>query len=183
MSVVVRGPDLSELHSDLTYLMGTSSLQAASLNSLSARWPPKGLMREAKARRGRSSLFGWVIRVALETLLAFFIVRFKMKLGPFDSEQYRQEVVDNAVDFARSDDMMCLTFDCPESRFPDLESYFEVRAKKGELNYGIHKSDHAVMTCLVANAIENQHVHFIDGGDGGYTMASKQLKAQLDIEA
>ena len=62
-----------------------------------------------------------------------------------------------------------------------------MRAKQGELNYGIHKSDHAVMTCLVANAVENQHVHFIDGGDGGYTKAAtqmkEQMKAQVDTQA
>ena len=124
VSVVVRGPDLSELHSDLTYLVGTTTLQAANLNTLTARWPPKGMIREARARKGRGSLPGWVFRVGLEALLAYFVVRFKMRLGPFDSEQYRQEVVDNAVDFARSDDMLCLNFDCPESRYPDLESYF-----------------------------------------------------------
>ncbi|HXB98558.1 MAG TPA: DUF3095 family protein, partial [bacterium] len=24
-----------------------------------------------------------------------------------------------------------------------------------------------------------QHIHFVDGGDGGYAMAAKQLKAQI----
>ena len=34
------------------------------------------------------------------------------------------------------------------------------------------------MTCLVASADDNRHVHFIDGGDGGYTQAATQLKAR-----
>ena len=35
------------------------------------------------------------------------------------------------------------------------------------------------MTCLVASAVDNQHVHFVDGGDGGYTKAATQMKAQM----
>ena len=35
------------------------------------------------------------------------------------------------------------------------------------------------MTYYVANLEPSQHIHFIDGGDGGYAMAAKQLKTQL----
>jgi spermidine synthase len=69
-------------------------------------------------------------------------------------------------------------FDCPADRVAALRDYLDRRADKGELTYGLHISDHAVMTCLVASADDNQHVHFIDGGDGGYTRAATQLKAR-----
>ena len=39
--------------------------------------------------------------------------------------------------------------------------------------------DTALMTCLVFNLEKSEHVHFIDGGDGGFAIAAKQLKAQL----
>ena len=171
-SLVVRGADHGELHAALTRLVGVEALRAASLGVLQARWPPPGLMREARARRGHGSLFGWVIKDSLETFLAYLVFRFKMRLGPFDAERYRREIVKNAVDFARSDDVLSLTFDCPVDRIEMLESFLEDRAQRGELHYGLHESDHAVMTCLVACAIDNQHVHFIDGGDGGYTAAA-----------
>ena len=35
------------------------------------------------------------------------------------------------------------------------------------------------MTCVVPSYKDGTHIHFIDGGDGGYAMAAKQLKAQL----
>ena len=38
-------------------------------------------------------------------------------------------------------------------------------------------SDTALMTCLVTSETEGLHVHFVDGGGGGYTKAAKQLKA------
>ena len=34
------------------------------------------------------------------------------------------------------------------------------------------------MTCVVFDRSVN-HVHFIDGGDGGYARAAKQLKSKL----
>jgi hypothetical protein len=34
------------------------------------------------------------------------------------------------------------------------------------------------MTCYV-RAYAADHVHFVDGADGGYALAAKQLKAQL----
>jgi hypothetical protein len=35
------------------------------------------------------------------------------------------------------------------------------------------------MTCLVFSLDKGEHVHFIDGSDGGFTAAAIQLKAQI----
>ena len=44
------------------------------------------------------------------------------------------------------------------------------------LRYGLHLSDTALMTCLVTSPADSLHVHFVDGGGGGYTSASRSLK-------
>ena len=178
VSLVVRGADHGELHAALTKIAGVESLNAATLANLDARWPPKGLMREAKARRRGASLLRMVLRVAFETFLAFVVIRFRLKVAGFDTDKYKAEMVQNAVNFARSGENLCLVFDCPEDRIDALRAYLDQWVDKGELTYGLHISDHAVMTCLVASSEDNQHVHFIDGGDGGYTAAATQLKAR-----
>ena len=178
VSLVVRGADHGALHTRLAEIAGVEALNAASIANLETRWPPKGLMREAKARRRGASLLRMAIRVAYETFLAFIVIRFRLKVGRFDTDRYRAEIVQNAVNFARSGENLCLVFDCPEDRIQALRDYLDQRMDKGELTYGLHISDHAVMTCLVASADDNQHVHFIDGGDGGYTRAATQLKAR-----
>ena len=38
-------------------------------------------------------------------------------------------------------------------------------------------SETALMTCLVTSPTESRHVHFVDGGDGGYTSAARTMKA------
>ena len=42
----------------------------------------------------------------------------------------------------------------------------------------MHKSREALLTCIVFSYNGN-HVHFVDGSDGGYAMAARGLKAQL----
>ena len=50
---------------------------------------------------------------------------------------------------------------------------------EGWIAYGLHEADSALMTCLVFNLTDSEHVHFIDGADGGFAMAARQLKQQL----
>jgi len=180
VSLVIRGADHSRIHAELARVAGIddSELHAVSTKTLHARWPPKGLMREARARHGRQSLALFVLRVALETLLAFVIVRYRIKVGGFDPSRYIGEVANVAVDFARSDDNLYLVFDCPAERIGAVDAFLTERAAQGELRFGMSQSDHAVMTCLVVSMMDGRHVHFVDGGDGGYTRAAAQFKAQ-----
>jgi hypothetical protein len=44
--------------------------------------------------------------------------------------------------------------------------------------YGLHISDRALMTCLVFER-NGRQVHFVDGADGGYALAAKEMKQKL----
>jgi len=50
--------------------------------------------------------------------------------------------------------------------------------RTGEIVYGIHVSNDAIMSCYVRD-LEDGHIHFVDGSEGGYTKAAKVLKAKL----
>ncbi len=178
VALVIRGPEHGRLHSELTACAGVPALNAASLESLQARWPPKGMMREARARRRGKPLWLSAIAVALETYVAYLFVKNKWSAGTFSAEQYRRDVLKGAVDFARTGQNLALVFDCPIDRVEGVRAYLEERAQRSELQYGMHVSDHAVMTCFVTSP-QDKHVHFVDGGDGGYTRAATQLKARL----
>ena len=177
VSLVLRSADHAAVHAALARIVGRPSLGAISSDALEARWPPKGLMREAHARRGRLPVALMAAAVAAETLLAYVVLRFRLKAGGFDPDRYVREVATGAVDFARSDDSLCMVFDCPADRVEAVRAYLDERAARGELRYGMQLSDHAVMTCLVTSITDGRHVHFVDGGDGGYTTAATQLKA------
>jgi hypothetical protein len=48
----------------------------------------------------------------------------------------------------------------------------------GELCYGFHVSAESVMSCYVRD-LDDAHIHFVDGAEGGYTNAAKLIKAKL----
>jgi hypothetical protein len=59
-----------------------------------------------------------------------------------------------------------------------LTAYLEHLREQRKIVFGIHASAKALMTCLAFNH-ENDHIHFLDGSNGGYTMAAKAMKRQL----
>ncbi len=179
VSLVIRGGDHGELHMSLHKLTGVESLKAASFGALVNKWPAKGIVREAKALHGNWPVSLLVTWIALKSLFLSVFYKFDLALGPWLPSRYKREVAENAVDFARSGAALALVFDCPEDRIEVVRGFMDDHQAKGELQYGMHVSDHAVMTCFVTSPSQNEHVHFIDGGDGGYTAAATHLKAQL----
>ena len=58
-----------------------------------------------------------------------------------------------------------------------LQESLDLLEEQGEIRYGLHVSKESVMSCYVRNLNEN-HVHFVDGSEGGYTRAATVLKSK-----
>ncbi|MBZ9656225.1 DUF3095 family protein [Phyllobacterium lublinensis] len=78
-------------------------------------------------------------------------------------------------DFKKYDDVLRLTLDCSEEQAVAAEIVLKEAAERGEINFGMHRQSHAVMTCLVPAASPQSHLHFLDGQDGGYSKAAEML--------
>ncbi|MFK7981113.1 MAG: DUF3095 family protein [Saprospiraceae bacterium] len=63
-----------------------------------------------------------------------------------------------------------------------LLQFLDKMEMDGEIIYGFHASKDSVISCYVRNRDE-KHIHFIDGGDGGYTKAAVLLKEKLRKDA
>ena len=176
VSLVTRGSDPASLHRALLRIAGLDILKAASQESLSVRFPPKGLMREARARRDGRSLPAAVLKVTVETILSFVSFNWNIRIGGFDPARYRRELLSNLIDFSRCGDAFNIVFDCPMDRIEPLRAYLQAEAAADRLRFGMHVSETALMTCLVKAADEGLHVHFADGGGGGFTRAARALK-------
>lgn len=183
VALIVQGEfDHAGLYADLQRLAELSELKAVRRENLISRWPPRDFMLEAKAIRGRRPLFVAAIQVLLVSFLALTLIRFGIRLGGFDPATYIRGLIVN-TDFPKRDHTVALVFDCGEAQLAAVRGYLDGRAVAGELQYGLQVSGEALMTCLVTNLAEDRHVHFVDGGAGGYTLASKQLKAKLNAAA
>lgn len=139
------------------------------------RWPPAGVEFEARAARG-GSLFGRRAYVLARTLFAYLIMRSGIPVGGFVPTAYVRQVVENS-DFRKYDDGLRMVLDCS----PELERALTRRLAEAASNevarYGLHRQDAAMMTCFTPSALRSDHVHFIDGAQGGYASASTALKA------
>lgn len=177
LTLIVRGTaDLREVYEEIIRLAGPElQSRPVSLGTLRARWPPNGFMLEARARRRGGLLIAWGARVLAETLLARIVLARDKPIGNFDPQRYRSEVVTN-TDFCKHDETLCFVIDCPLSGVDAIKKYLAETVSPRGIRYGIHISDTALMTCLVMSPSDSLHVHFVDGGGGGYTSAARGLK-------
>lgn len=136
----------------------------------------KLLAGESKVRGFGKSRFGaWLYRSLLPGIVR--IGQFIMRFGIGKWGQYRADLIANS-DYRKFDEMLRMVMVGSSEQRQKLETCLEAAHQRGELYYGIHHADAALMTCIIFN-YHQSHVHFIDGANGGYAMAARQLKAQI----
>jgi hypothetical protein len=139
------------------------------------RWPPAGVEYEARAARG-GSLTRRRVSVFANTLFAYVVMRFGIRVGGFVPKTYITQVVENS-DFRKYDDGLRMILDCTEELARALTQRLAAAASQRIIRYGLHRQDAAMMTCFTPSAMRSDHVHFIDGARGGYASAATALKA------
>ena len=59
-----------------------------------------------------------------------------------------------------------------------IQAFLEREYAKKNIYYGMHVSDRALLTCLL-HVDSKREVHFVDAADGGYALAARQMKKQM----
>ncbi|MEG4803079.1 DUF3095 family protein [Microcoleus sp. ARI1-B5] len=138
------------------------------------------LIKETLVRAKSSSSLDrqmYLSKIQLETALGSLLMNFKVKTPEVDWGVYKDNAI-AATDYRKFDDMLRMVISGNESQRKKLTGYLEKNYREGKLVYGLHVSDRALMTCLVFERSGRQ-VHFIDGADGGYALAAKEMKERL----
>ena len=138
-------------------------------------WPAAGVALEARTARQGNSL-GRRLSLYAQTLFAWAVLRFNLPVGTFDPRAYKRAVGRNA-DFRKFDDGLKMTLDCDPDTVQRLRAVLEKAQAAGVIRYGLYEQDEAMMTCIVPSAMQDDHVHFIDGAAGGYALAAAQIKS------
>lgn len=141
---------------------------------------PAAFSQEARLRGGRNGVRFILHQLTAAVMAAIgrFLLRTGWRIPGFDGCRYREEVVGN-TDFRKFDETLRMVIDITPTQLRQLGQILEALRKKGEIVYGLHTSDSALMTCLIINH-QGKHVHFVDGADGGYAMAAVPLKLQRE---
>lgn len=141
----------------------------------SVRWPPSGLDLEASASRGRGSKAIRKLVLLPRTLVAYLIFKSGLRVGGFDPAHYLRQNMLNS-DYRKFDDGLRMTIDCRPELADRIDRLLAGARADGVLRYGLHRQRAAQMTCIVPSVTADDHFHFIDGSDGGYAIASRNLK-------
>jgi hypothetical protein len=96
----------------------------------------------------------------------------------FDPKAYAESIPAHS-DYRKFDDVLRMIIDCEPGQVAPLREFLEGLHQQGEIYYGVRVSDSSLITCYVRSVAPGEHIHFVDGGDGGYAMAAKQMKAQM----
>jgi len=147
-----------------------------------ARWPTMGFDLEARLQRRA----GWPLAlshaaVAARTLVAHLIFRSGRRVGGFSPRTYLRQMVENS-DFRKFDDGLMMTIDCAPETAAAIEDRLEGAERSGTARFGLHRQSTALVTCMVPSATRPDHIHFVDGATGGYTMAAQALKHKVGGE-
>ncbi len=102
-------------------------------------------------------------------------------LGPESWSRYREELVQN-TDTLKYDNQLRFVVDLQPEIQLQLRILLDEQQARGLIVYGWHESPTAMMTCLVSSR-DGDHLHLLDGGDGGYTRAAQQLKQELKLRS
>jgi hypothetical protein len=148
--------------------------------ALKLTFNPKLLAHEWRVRSSQFSIgkrLKYLGKMLFQNAAGKILFARKMDTETTQWTKYRDELVDNS-DFRKFDGMLRMVIDGTDNQASQLEQFLQAENRQGHLVFGMHKSKQALVTCIVRSFTGN-HMHFVDGSDGGYALAARGLKAQL----
>jgi len=175
---------LGEVLSGIQELLGNQESYHP-LNRQGLQVSVKEAYREQRVMTGKRRgighfLYGVMLGVVIPMMQ--FIIKFRvpMKAQGVEVRNIKENFLVNA-DFQKFDGSLKMVLALSTDHCLQLEAFLEERRQHGQLYFGLHRSDRALMTCLMHMKSGNE-VHFVDAADGGYALAAKAMKQQITAQ-
>ncbi len=144
--------------------------------NLPTRWPPEFLMHESKLkRRSRLAQLLHYSGVLLLTGLLTWIVKRTQRDPTSVAARYIASLCRNN-DYLKVDDYLRMVIDISDAQRASIEALLQRYRTSHGLQWGAHLSSSSLFTCMVRS--QEIHLHFVDGNDGGYTAAARDMAAR-----
>lgn len=168
----------TKVMTEIKNILGTSIEAANPVQIEKMSYKSFGKMLKDELRARKSFFDKHFLINCIELIICFLVFRIKVPQIFFDFETYKQSMASHS-DFRKFDDTLRMIIDCTEKERLQIIKTLEGLHQAEQIYYGTHVSAEALMTCLVKSTKQGEHIHFIDGGDGGYALAAKQMKGQM----
>jgi hypothetical protein len=109
-----------------------------------------------------------------QLVTGLYLMKFKKKTSATDWGDYKPDLVRHA-DYKKFGDGLRFVASGTIKQRLELTKFLDNLFQNKKLAYGIHSSFAAMVTCYV-KSYQKDHIHFVDGTDGGYAKASQELK-------
>jgi hypothetical protein len=166
----------SQIYGDIleiiTLVFGSLSERTPiSINRLKLKATFSKIKKEMVARIGENRL-GYLLKNWFITYMGgFYFKYFK------EGKQYLSKV-SLLSDTIMIDGTLNMVMEGSTEQIERLVNYLDLLEREGKINYGIHTTYASVMSCYVQDRKDN-HIHFVDGTEGGYTSAAVIYKSKL----
>lgn len=162
---------LSKVIAQLDQIYGSSEKrQPISIPKLIFRTSFNHLGREMRHRLGKVKFFEliktWLVN-------AYGYIYFRTESG----QKYLNQMVEMSDTLVIDGRLNTVITGTIEQR-TQLENFLDQLEANDEIMYGIYVSGESVMSCYVRD-LEDDHIHFVDGAEGGYTKAAAVLKEKI----
>ncbi len=140
-----------------------------------------GMMDEVRIRTFGKNWFQrlfYTFTIQVQSLIGNFFMKIGYKGPKRDWSHYKPDFVLNS-DHRKFDNMLRAVISGTARQRKELESYLEQQHRQNKLAYGMHVTDAAVVTCMIFE-YHHEHIHFVDGNNGGYVMAANALRKRME---
>lgn len=150
---------------------------------LSFAWAPARLAIETRIRTATNSLISrckYYLHLVFMNLVGGWLMSRKVKTDTTDWGAYKQDFVTNC-DFIKFEDGLKMCISCTPAQREAIMQFLSSQEQTGQIAFGVHVAGAALITCMIT-AYQSEHIHFIDGADGGYSLAALDLKKKRGMQ-
>lgn len=137
------------------------------------------LLRDEWRYSTRRASWSFISRL-LEIVLAVAIFKWRVPPVIVNPREYESKLAAHS-DIRKFDDTLRMVLDVTPQQLQNISAMLEKFYQAGDIRYGLHQSDSALMTCFVYGISDGEHIHFVDGSDGGYALTARKMKSQIPI--
>jgi hypothetical protein len=99
---------------------------------------------------------------------------FGLRVSYFKATLHRGKISQH-TDFRKFDGGMMMTVDCSAAVVGELRSLLKEATAARIIRFDMQLQDETLMTYVVPSIQTSDHMHFVDGADGGYPAAARHF--------
>ena len=190
VSIIIKVMDQTDMEKSVLYKQILTKIEQiygeqinhrpVDIDQLKLAGRPTLLSAELKIRSYPKTAWAYIkyfLKLYYMQFAGWILMKFKINTSETDWGDYKQDFVQHA-DYRKFSDALRMVISGTIEQRHQLQEYLEQLFEERKAAFGIHSSFAAITTCYVTS-YQHNHIHFIDGSDGGYAKASQDLKIRL----